>query len=532
MINLQSFIFDTNPSRIELLNYSSQNHSKPYKISVYRNHSFEMIEHTISAYLDYANINVEFQYSDYDDSLSFLNLDTDSDLLILWLDLSRYNDIDIVKFLNERIEYLTTIYKKNILFVPFGIQININNSNIIVYDLEHIKNELKNNYTDERLEKFSGTKLSPKAAMLISRDLGLNYIPALLQSSIKAIVFDLDNTLYKGVLGEDGYKNIELTPAHKKLQEKIADFSKQGFFICIASKNEYEDVINMFKNRNDFPLKLEHITKMCVSWKGKDIGIKEIQKFLNIGIKDILFVDDNIGEIASVKTAYPDINIILANDNAEKTLEVLNNYPRLMKFGINYEDSIRKGDIQANEQRELLKNTLSIQDFLKTLDIEITYSLNDLSQIKRIAELSNKTNQFICSYKRYSEAEIEELMNNENNLIISSSLKDKLSDSGIIGVMVFENKKEYVEVVEAFISCRALGRGIDENIIIYPIQLAMERFNNNRLLFSFTKGERNTPAEEFINNNLQEYKNKTGIFNKQVKNDFINIHIEEKINER
>ena len=155
----------------------------------------------------------------------------------------------------------------------------------------------------------------------------------------------------KGVLGEDGYQNIELTQGHKKLQEKIVELSKQGFFICIASKNEERDVIEMFENRSDFPLKLENITKLCVSWNSKADSISQIQKFLNIGIKDILFVDDNMGEIASVKSAHPDINIILAKDDANLTLNVLNNYPRMLKLNINYEDLIRKQDTQANEKR-------------------------------------------------------------------------------------------------------------------------------------------------------------------------------------
>ena len=156
--------------------------------------------------------------------------------------------------------------------------------------------------------------------MLISEDLGLNYIPACLKTPIKAVVFDLDNTLYKGVLGEDGINGIELSEGHRKLQEKVVALSKQGFFICIASKNNEEDVVEMFKKRDDFPLKLEHITKLCVSWNSKADSIKEIQKFLNIGISDMLFVDDNIGELATVKAEHSLINEIHAKDDAQITL--------------------------------------------------------------------------------------------------------------------------------------------------------------------------------------------------------------------
>ena len=284
----------------------------------------------------------------------------------------------------------------------------------------------------------------------------------------------------------------------------------------------------MFNKRTDFPLKLENITKMCVSWQSKAHSIAEIQKYLNIGIQDMLFIDDNMGELASVKTEHPEINIILAKDDASLTLDVVNNYPRMLKFNINYEDMIRKQDTIANEQREQLRNTLSKEDFLKTLEMELKYSLNNTSQIKRISELANKTNQFICSYKRYTEGEIQSLMDNQDSLIIAVSLKDKLSDSGIIGVLVFKNKKDYLNIEEAFISCRALGRGIDENIVLYPIQLATEFFNNNKVRFNFVKGERNKPAETFIKENLNEYNNTVNVFDKKIKNTFVNIEIERK----
>ncbi len=522
MLDLQELVFEKSLNRNDLYSYENVSKNK-FRIAIYRNHSFELIEHTINLYLDYADINADFVYSDYDDSLSFLNLDLTADLVIVWVDLTRYKTENVNEFIKERLDYLSSVYKKQILFVPFGENLKIEKSNIITYDLSKIENKFGDKFTDLRLEPFSGTKLSPKAQMEISKDLGLKYIPSCLMTPIKAVIFDLDNTLYKGVLGEDGWQGVELTEGHKKLQEKIVELSKQGFFICIASKNEEQDVIEMFNKRNDFPLKLENITKLCVSWNSKADSISEIQKFLNIGIKDMLFVDDNMGEIASVKTVHPIINVILAKDNADMTLNILENYPRMLKLNINYEDSIRKQDTQANEQREQLKNTLSKEEFLKTLKMELTYGINKKAQIKRISELANKTNQFICSYKRYSENEVEEIMEDKNSLIITVSLKDKLSDSGIIGVLVFRNKTDYVDIEEAFISCRALGRGIDENIVLYPIQRALEEFRQTRVKFNFTKGERNKPAETFIDEYLAEYKNSVAEFNKNITNDYVLI---------
>lgn len=526
MFDLQEQIFEKKLSRLDLYNFVNKS-SNHYKVSIYRNHSFEVVEHTINLFLNYADINAKFEYSDYDDSLTFFNIDLNADLIILWLDLSRYSLSNVSEFINERIAYLSSIYKKNILFVPFGKSFKLEKkfSNVITYDLTWVEQNLGDKFLDLRLEKFSGTKLSPKASMLISEDLGLNYIPACLKTPIKAVVFDLDNTLYKGVLGEDGINGIELSEGHRKLQEKVVALSKQGFFICIASKNNEEDVVEMFKKRDDFPLKLEHITKLCVSWNSKADSIKEIQKFLNIGISDMLFIDDNMGELATVKAEHPLINEIHAKDDAQITLKVLENYPRMLKLNINYEDLIRKNDTQQNAERERLKNSLSKEEFLKNLEIEITYSLNSKSQATRISELANKTNQFICAYKRYPLKEIEELMNDPNHLIIAVSLKDKLSDSGIIGVLVFANKDEFIEIEECFISCRALGRGIDGNIVLYPIKLASEHFGKNKFKFIFTDGPRNAPAKTFVDTNLAQIKNTINEFNVNVDSSLIKTQV-------
>ncbi|WP_086245422.1 hypothetical protein [Campylobacter devanensis] len=157
----------------------------------------------------------------------------------------------------------------------------------------------------------------------------------------------------------------------------------------------------------------------------------------------------------------------------------------------------------------------------------MTYSINNKIQIPRISELANKTNQFICGYKRYSETEVKELMDSKDCMVITIKLEDKLSSSGIIGVCVFKDKKEYLEMEECFISCRALGRGIDDSIVFYPIQLALNKFNHSELKINFIKGERNKPAENFLTEHLADFININAKFNKNINQDLISIIIEE-----
>ena len=528
LIELQEFIFDKNPSRLELLAYKSENsNSKAFNVAVYRNHSFELAQSAMGAFLDYARLRVNFSYSDYDDSLSFLNLDLSADLVLLWLDLSRYENADISSFLRERIEYLKGIYKGKILLVPSFANFEFNDEQVAIFDTKKLEKKLGKDFVDLRLESFSGTKLSPKALIEISKDLGLNYLPALLLPNIKAVVFDLDNTLYKGVLGEDGISGITLTAGHKHLQELAVQLNKKGFFICLASKNDEKDVLEMFEKRKDFPLRLENITKHCISWRSKVDAISEITQFLNIGIDSVLFVDDNFGEVLSIISAYPSIKAILAQDDGFKTAQILSNYPCMMKLKTNDEDAIRSNDTQANKERTELQQSLSREDYLKSLQISLTYSLNDLKDAPRVAELANKTNQFICTYKRYTLAQVEQLMSAKDSLIITTRLQDRLSQSGIIGVSVFENKGDFAQQVECFVSCRALGRGLDEAIVLLPIKLALKRFGKDKIKIDFIKGERNAPAKDYLNANLAEFLSTPSEFKKEIETTFFQIQIRE-----
>lgn len=515
---LQNFIFEQAQQRMKLLEYKSTL-KKIFNVLIYRNHSFELIEHLISPYLDYAEIGVNFEYSDYDDSLSFVNLNSETDLIVLWLDLTRYETSNLKNFLEERINYLSKIYTKPILLAPFGKDIHINNLNIVLYSFKTIENKLGEKFTDLRLEEFTGTKLSSQACMQIAKDLGLNYFPALLKPNLKAIIVDLDNTLYKGILGEDGAENLELTSGHKKLQEYLKQKASEGFFLCAVSKNDKNDVMELFNKRPDFPLQKNDFTKIKASWDAKSKSISEIADYLNIGTDSIVFVDDNLGEIAEVKSVIPDIKTIWAKDDANITTKILSNYPRLLKLNSGTEDKLRSGDIIANEERRKLQNNLSQEDYLKSLDIEITYSINDKSQIKRISELSRKTNQFIFNYKRYSEAEIEKLMT--EGYVISVSLKDKLSDSGIIGVGCGRVKNDYLELEECFVSCRALGRGLDEIIVSGMAEKLLTICGTKKLKVLFQKGERNIPAENYALKYFKQNLDNPEIFEFQIQIPYI-----------
>lgn len=522
-LELQNFLFSKEPTRTELYKYSSVT-PKAYKIFVYRNHSFELIEHTIGAYLDYADIGVEFAYSNYDDSLSFAELDTTCDALILWLDLSRYNNIDD-SFFTERLAKLDRLFPKPKLIIAVNALLTANvPKSCVVFNTLEIAAELGEKFNDTDKERFTGTKLSAKACLKISKSLGLRYIPAVLQTPLKAIVLDLDNTLYSGVVGEDGVDGVILTDEHKSLQLYLKHLHEQGFFLCVASKNDKMDVEILFERRSDFPLQLGNFDKICSSWDSKADMIEEIAKFLNIHTSAMLFIDDNIGELHTVLATHPEIRWVLAYSNADQTLAVLQNQPGLMKLSATAEDTLRNLDVQAKEQRELLKVGTSTFDYLRSLETTLTFSVDNPMHAERIAELACKTNQFIFNYKRYKQYEVEQLQQStSNSTVVTVSLKDKLSNSGIIGVCVAILRDGYVEIEEILVSCRALGRELDDVIVLGSIAVACEKFGVNRIKIDFVNGERNTPAQKFISKKLQQYLEQPAEFVHELLIDFITI---------
>ncbi len=521
-LELQSFIFEQKLTRRKLSTYEPT-HEKSYTVQIFRNHAFEMVEHSIGAFLDYANMGVNFVYGGYDDSLSFVELDNSADMAIVWVDATRYTNVDVQSFLTERLNFLSTQFKAPILAIVHGFKFKNDINSVVVFPLESIETTLGKKFLDERAKEVTGTILSQGALTAISKELGLKYLPAMLKPLQKAIVLDLDNTLYSGVLGEDGINGIMLTDGHIALQNELKRLCDAGFFLAIASKNNLQDVEDMLEQRTDFPLKKGDFAKICASWGEKANSIAEIASYLNIHPDSMIFIDDNIGELTAVSMAHPSIKTIHATENAQITADVLANYPGLLKLHVGSEDFLRTKDIQAKAERTMLQASLSNEDYIRSLELKLDFAINNKAQAQRIYELANKTNQFIFNYARYELANVEDMLDSNNYCVVSISLSDKLSDSGLIGVCVGKKTENHINIEEFFISCRALGRGIDDIIALGAIKTITEYFKNNLVKVEFQKGARNEPAEIFAQKHLSKFLTQTANFEYDTPKDLITI---------
>ena len=268
--------------------------------------------------------------------------------------------------------------------------------------------------------------------------------------------------------------------------------------MCLSSKNEISDVEKLFSKRKDLLLSVSDFDLINCSWQPKSQTIIEFSKTLNIGLESILFIDDNPGEIIEALSEIPELKIILADEDPKKTLKYLNYYPGIIRPIILKEDNIRANDLKSNLERSNLISSLTREEYLCRLGMELSLELDNISNINRCHELLNKTNQFITGYTRFSINQVKKYASNKNYFLINVALRDTLSDSGIISVFVGQIKPELIIIEDLVISCRALGRGIESYIIYSGLNLLQSTFNKRLLKINFIYGQKNKPASDFF----------------------------------
>lgn len=455
-------------------------------ISVYRNHAFEMMESMLQVFLKYSGLKAEFSYSNYDDSFHFSTLNPQNDLNILWVDFSHYSGTSWFK---DKIAQLKDLSKKPILVYYTGIEhLDISSDRVVCVSSQEIEKELGSDFLDLEKLEYSGTRLSAKALIKIAQQLGFKYIPSFFRAPIKAIMVDMDHTLYEGVLGEDGADKVV---PNLHFQKQLKALKDKGVLLGLASKNDYEDARQLFEVRQDFALHWDDFSARCISWKPKSESIQETAKQFHIDPSDMLFIDDNVGEIGHVEEALPQVHTLIADKDLTYKFNL---YPLLERYVQTQEDALRVTDIQSNLERESLKKSLSSEDYFKQLGMELTYALDDPRNFERAIQLLNKTNQFIFAFQRYQPEDLAPTQH-----ILTVSLKDKLSDSGIISVIVASKEGDALKIHEVVISCRALGREIEDLLLDQAFQILSKKLGTSPdLRIDFKTGPRNLPAKAWL----------------------------------
>jgi FkbH-like protein len=281
----------------------------------------------------------------------------------------------------------------------------------------------------------------------------------------KVILLDADNTLWGGIVGEDGLEGIAVDrqypgSVYRRFQSQLIALARTGILLGLVTKNNPGDVEEAFQRR-DMPLKLDDFAAVRVNWGAKSDNIAHIAHELNLGLDSMIFIDDNPFELEQVKAALPEVDVYRFDAaKADSALSLLASIPGLKTWSVTAEDVGKAAQYRDERQRNVLKQqTTSLADYLKSLEIELEAGLNRASQVKRISQLTNKTNQFNLTTKRYSEADIARLM--EAGAVFDIRLRDRFGDMGVIGVVIVQGR----EIDSFLLSCRALGRGVEAQVL-------------------------------------------------------------------
>ncbi len=290
--------------------------------------------------------------------------------------------------------------------------------------------------------------------------------------SKKCLVLDLDNTVWGGVLGEDGIEGIKIGieppgNAFKDFQKAVKILLKRGVILAINSKNDIELVKEAFEKRTEMILKLDDFASIRANWNDKAQNMREIASELNIGIDSFVFMDDNPAERFLIKNELPEVLTIDMPEDCSNYAQTLLDLDVFEALHITIEDKNRTQLYKAETERKQLKTQITdLSEYLNSLETKVEVFPVDSFSISRVSQLTQRTNQFNLTTRRYTEAEIKSFSEAENSRVYCIKSSDRFGDHGTAGACIVKVQKENTwELDVLLMSCRVLGRGIEEAFI-------------------------------------------------------------------
>ncbi|MBN2879006.1 MAG: HAD family hydrolase [Clostridia bacterium] len=328
-----------------------------------------------------------------------------------------------------------------------------------------------------------------------------NIIKSIYGKNKKALVLDLDNTLWGGVVGDDGVEGIDIgkETSMGQVYYEFQDYAKQhkdlGVLLCVNSKNDYENAIAGLEHPEGC-LKPNDFVAIKANWENKDRNIIETADELNILPESLVFVDDNPAERAIVEAqidgiAVPDI------DKAENYIRIIDRsgFFEVTNFS---EDDIKRNEMYAAnaERAKLNKSFENYEDYLLSLDMNAQIKEFENIYLPRITQLTNKSNQFNLTTKRYQEQEIKDVMESENHIALYGKLSDKFGDNGIISVVIGRQENDILHIELWLMSCRVLKRNMEFAMMDDVIRRAKEQ-GIKKVIGYYYKTAKNSMVKDF-----------------------------------
>lgn len=330
----------------------------------------------------------------------------------------------------------------------------------------------------------------------------LRYIRALRGRTKKCIVLDLDNTLWGGIIGEDGLEGIKLSNTspgieYVDFQRSLLSLYNRGVILAICSKNNLDDALKVFHEHPYQVLKEEHFAAMRINWQNKAANISELAKEINIGLDSMVFFDDNPTERAQVSQTLPEVLVVELPKNPRLYRETLENLNVFDVLSLTKEDLVRGEMYAGKRKREELEQTAeSIEDFLRTLNLKVKINAVDDFDTPRVVQLINKTNQFNLTTRRYTDADVRQFRESKDAIVYSMAVTDKFGDEGVVGVAIVKIKNADWWIDSFLMSCRVIGRSV-ETALLAKIITDARAVKAMRIIGEYIPTKKNPPAADF-----------------------------------
>ena len=330
----------------------------------------------------------------------------------------------------------------------------------------------------------------------------LRYVRSALGRVKKCVVVDLDNTLWGGVIGEDGLEGVQLGSSYpgncyRDFQRRLLELYDRGILLAINSKNNEADALKMLDEHPDMILRRQHFAATRINWQDKASNLRDLVRELNIGMDSVIFIDDNPAECDLVRRECPECDVVVLPDKPYLLPAVIDSLAGLENVRVTAEDR-RKGELYRARaaQRQQETQYANVDDFLQSLEMEVAIEAAAPFSIPRIAQLTQKTNQMNMTTRRYSEGQIAAFASDPRYGVYSISTRDRFGDHGIIGVLIVERVDDALRIDTFLLSCRVIGRGIERLMLSFAADLG-RTCGAETLVAEFFPTHKNAPAAGF-----------------------------------
>ncbi len=374
---------------------------------------------------------------------------------------------------------------------------------VYLFDYDSFASGLgKRNVVDRKMLYIADMKVSPDIIPALC-DEYMRYIRAFKGLSKKCLVLDMDNTLWGGILGEDGFEGIRLGPtppgnAYMEFQSRLAALYDRGIILAVNSSNNKDDCLKVLREHPYMILKEKHFASIRINWESKVKNMVDIAREINIGFDGIIFLDDDKRVRQIVKRALPEVVCPDLPEDHSLYASFLEGLKGLDSLQITAEDRTRGRQYAEERKRSETKAVFrDLSVYLEHLRTVALIKKADRFSIPRISQLTIRTNQFNLSGERLDEKAVEGLANDKRRLVYSVSIGDRYGDYGITGAVIINREKEDWVISSFLLSCRVLGKDVEYAILSSIIKMAKKE-GVERVLLRFVKTEKNVPALRFL----------------------------------